>query len=239
MTDNANNQNIQAQRLSQVLLATPSEQDCQACLDALEAYIDAQLAGQPYTTRYTQVAQHLDACIACAESYGLIYETRLNEATQPEPAAIPKPDLSFLTPASTAIDQLNSLITSATEWLGNQLRFSFSQALLDLLPPPMPSTLAVRGSQAMPLQDITLELAGGSISQVHVVVLQRAEATDQCDLHIQLTIPGREWPDLVGIPITLNYGVQHASALSDAWGEAVFRGVPIRELAEMQIGVGL
>jgi hypothetical protein len=230
--------NIQAQQLAQALLTEPNEQECQACLDVLEAYVDAQLAEQPYSIQYPQVAGHLDSCVACAESYALVYETRRNEATLPQPAAIPQPDLSFLA-SVTAIDQFSTLITNAIEWVGSQLRFSFSQALLNLIPPPLPGTLVLRGTHIQPRYDFTIAITGGAISQLRLIAMPSAANSDQCDLQIQLSIPGRDWPDLADILVTLSYGTQQVSATTDAWGEAVFAGVPQDALATMRVDVSM
>jgi hypothetical protein len=224
----------QAQHLARILLTQPTEQDCQACLDVLDAYIGAQLAGQPYQTEYPQVAQHLDSCVACAESYAVLYESYHAAASLPTPAHIPQPDLRFL--QQTAAEQLAELLGQASEWLGDQLRITFSQALFGLLPPT--PALAVRGSTAVPDQDFTITLGTGQFSQVRVQIY-RHETANTADLHLQLSMPNREWPDLAGIKVTVIAAGQQTTDYSDPYGEVVFRTLPLPALASLQITIAV
>lgn len=143
MSNNSDEKNDAVQRLAQVLLASSDEQDCQACLDGLEAYVTAQLAGEDYAARMPAIAGHLDVCVDCAEMYALIYATQTTEATLSEPSAAPVPDFSFLEPdvpgplspdqlrARRAATHVRDLLTTACERAGALLRLSFSPDLLD------------------------------------------------------------------------------------------------------------
>src|SRR5262245_43235899 len=58
-------QQSQARRLASALLTQPDDAACTACLDTLEEYVTAQLAGDDNVARWPEVASHLDACVAC------------------------------------------------------------------------------------------------------------------------------------------------------------------------------
>ena len=101
----SNSHDAQARRLAQAVVAAHSETACTECLDGLEAYVTAQMDGENYLALHPEVAAHLDGCVACAESYALVYEGRLAEQQVPSPAHVPAWDLSFLrgtAPASAA-----------------------------------------------------------------------------------------------------------------------------------------
>jgi hypothetical protein len=89
-----------ARRLVEALVEEPGTQACEACLDGLEAYVDAQLAGRDYAALQPVVARHLDQCVTCAEAYALIYEARLAEAAPLQLEHIPDPDVGFLEPGA-------------------------------------------------------------------------------------------------------------------------------------------
>lgn len=90
------------ERLNRLVRALNSISDaraCQACLNDLEAYVAAQLAGAAYATLFPGVAVHLDACRDCAAAYARLYdlEEALARADIPHPSHIPDPELGFLT----------------------------------------------------------------------------------------------------------------------------------------------
>jgi len=84
--------------LIQALQTETSDLACQNCLDHLDAYVVAQLAGEDYLAFYSNVALHLDLCSECADAYARVYELELAEleGSLPRPEQIPAPDLSFL-----------------------------------------------------------------------------------------------------------------------------------------------
>jgi len=239
----------QARRLAQALLAPLDEAACTACLDALEEYITDQLAGADYTARWPAVAQHLDSCVACAESYTLLYETRLASHSMLQPARIPVADLSFLLPATSGPlapgalradrpARLRAAIGTAVERSGARMRLTLSRALLNLLPPPSAGpALAFRGGEGAPLIELTLDEPGAEVERLQLSAYAEAEAPEHCTVRIQLALHDRAWPDLAGARITLAAGDDRRQATTDAWGEAVFAGVPVKALLGLQVEV--
>jgi hypothetical protein len=228
-------QQARAERLAQLLITAPDEPACATCLDALEAYVDAQLAGKAYQEHMPQVAQHLDSCVACAESYALLYQARLLEGKLPTPARIPAPNLSFL-PAAADV-RLSAALGQAVERIGARLRLVFSQSLLDLLPPPAAPAMALRGEAADALIDLAITQPDATISELRLTIYRTEEASDQYDLRIQVALLGREWPDLGGIAVSLTVGHELRRAPTDAWGEVVFTALPAAALPSIQIQV--
>jgi hypothetical protein len=52
-------------------------------------------------------------------------------------------------------------------------------------------------------------------------------------------VAGREWPDLVEIPVTLTAGDTQRLLYTDPWGEAVFDDVPKVHLPGLQLDVAV
>jgi hypothetical protein len=239
----------QAHRLAQALLAPVDEADCMACLDALEEYITDQLAGADYASRWPAVARHLDSCVACAESYALLYETRLASHCLPQPARIPVADLSFLlagaagplAPDALRADRparLRAAIGTAVKHSGARMWLTLSRVLLNLLPPPSTSpALAFRGGESAPLLELTLDEPGAKVERLQLSAYAELDAPERCTVRIQLTLHDRAWPDLAGVRVTLVAGDDQRQATTDAWGETVFADVPVAALLGLQVEV--
>jgi hypothetical protein len=240
-----NRQQGQARRLAEALLAQPNEAACTACLDSLEDFITAQLAEDDHIARWPEVAGHLDTCVACAESYALLYAARL--ATPAAPLSVPAPDLSFLqagasgalTPAALRnqrrLERLRESLTTAVTRAGARLRLKLSQPLLDLLPPPAGPALAFRSDAGAALFELVLDEHDDTIERLTVSAYR---ATDErCVVRVQVALRGRAWPDLAGVPVALQAGGENRAATTDAWGEAVFEDVPTTALPELAVEV--
>jgi hypothetical protein len=226
----------QARRLAEALVANEDEADCLACLDGLEAYVDAQLAGEDYLAQMPQVAQHLDTCVACAEAYALVYEVRLAEANLPLPARIPPPDLAFL---RSPLQRLQELLAGAVEPLATGLRLVFSQALLAALD-ALPSTAApaLRGEfAAAPLFELLLANPAPAVESLHLSLYPDGARPGLGTLRAQLALVGRDWPDLAGINIVVRWLGAEQQATSDEWGEALIPGVPLDVVAQLVVEV--
>jgi hypothetical protein len=234
-----NNRDAQARTLAQVLLAQPDTAACIVCLDTIEAYVAAQLAGEEYAARWVAVAQHLDSCVACAESYARVYEARLAESEAPAPARIPAPDLSFLPGAAArgAPGLLRAALAAAVERAGAHLRLTLSQALLDLLPPSSPALALRSGMADTPLFALDLDEPGSEVEQLRLSAYADSHAAERCSVRVQLSLRGREWPDLAGIPVALILGADRRPAATDSWGEAVFGDVPAEALPGLVVEV--
>ena len=241
----------QARRLAQIVLAQPDTAACAACLDAIEEYVAAQLANAEYATRWPAVSQHLDSCVACAESYAQLYEARLAESGAPAPALMLAPDLSFLpggaaepiTPdglrAARRASRLRAALAAAVERADTRLRVTLSQALLDLLPPPPSPALALRGGMEpdTPLFALDLDEPGSEVEQLKLSAYADPSPAQRCSVRVQVSLHGREWPDLADLPIALILGAERRQAKTDPWGEAVFRDLPADALPGLSVEV--
>jgi hypothetical protein len=244
-----NRQQGQARQLAEALLARRDDAACAACLDALEEYVAAQLTGDDYAARWPAVAAHLDACVACTESYALLYAARLAERVTLTPANMPTPDLSFLqagaagplAPATLRDErraaQLRQTVAATVVRAGAQLRLTLSQALLDLLPPPAGPALAFRGGGGPALFELALDESEGAVERLSVSAYTDPETVERCVVRVQVALHGREWPDLAGIRVVLLTGEARRAAATDAWGEAVFEDVPAAALPELVVEV--
>jgi hypothetical protein len=218
------------ERLARLLTQATNADGCRRCLDALEEYCARQLAGEPVAQLLPEVAEHLDLCVACAESYALVYESLLAGDGLPE-APAPAPDLSFLTPlrgARLAPPQLRSLgplLSEAVGRAGARLRLTLSDQLLALLPPRGPELALRAPGEPELLFELAIETPGAAVEQLAVAGIATVDP-QRCDLRVRATLRGREWPDLAGIAVTLRYAGQERRATTDAWGEALFSGVP-------------
>lgn len=227
----------QARRLAQTITTQHTEAKHIACLDALEAYIDAQLARRDYLRLFPAVAQHLDSCVACAASYALVYDARTAEVTALEQIRVPTPELGFLQSSRTAL--LQRRLAEAVERVAPQhMRIRLSQALLDLLLPPQTPALALRSIAAdAPLMTMTLDQLGDTPIQIQLSIYEQHDAPALCTLRAQVTLADREWPELDGIAVAIRFGATQRAATTDPWGEAVFADIPRLALDGLQIEV--
>ena len=226
----------QAQRLAQTITLQHTETEHAACLDALEAYIDAQLARRDYARLFPPVAQHLDSCVACAASYALVYEARTADMTTLSQVRVPAPDLSFLQPDRATA--LKRRLAEAVERVAPQrLRIRLSQALLDLLLSPQMPALALRSvASDIPLLSMTLDQPADAI-QIQLSIYEEHDAPELCTLRSQVSLADREWPELAGIVVRIAIDGEQREATTDPWGEAVFAGIPRSALDGLQIEV--
>jgi hypothetical protein len=236
--DAADRRTSQARGLARVLVMGDDENRCEACLDGLEEYVEAQLAGEDYARRFATLAAHLDSCVECAEAYAMLYEVRLAEAEGrlPSPAAMPPPDLSFLPSSSgprTLLEALDGVVSRA----GTRLRITLSKALLELLPRPSGPALAFRGGEEPPRHQLDLERPAAHVAQIQLAIYDRQ--ADSVSVQVKVALEGREWPDLGEIPVALSAGAAGRLAMTDAWGVAVFDDVPVTSLDGLQVDVEL
>jgi hypothetical protein len=250
--DNVNQEPTHEQiyRLAQALLAPADTAACTACLDELETYITSQLSGDDYRVRWPMVAQHLDSCVDCAESYALLYRVRLAEHSLPQPVQVPTADLSFLqagaagplAPAELRAIQyarrLHSALGAAVERSGARLRLTLSRALLDLLAArPAPPALAFRSGDEQALIELALNEPNAEVALLQLSAYADPAPSEHCTVRIQLALHDRAWPDLAGVQVALLTQDEHRQATTDAWGEATFADVPLAALPVLQIEI--
>ncbi len=79
-----------------------------ACLEQLPDYIDAELAAEPVAKLFPRVKHHLDRCDSCAQEYAELLDAEWAEqrGALTKPAAMPRPDLSFLTKPKRSLQEI-------------------------------------------------------------------------------------------------------------------------------------
>ena len=237
-------------QLAQALLAPIDTAACTVCLDELEDYITGQLASADYQARWPRVAQHLDSCVDCAESYALLYQARLAEHSLLLPAHIPTADLSFLQAgavgplepadlrANRQARKLQRALGAAVERSGARLRLTLSRALLDLLATrPAGPALAFRSGDEQALLELALDEPNAEVARLQLSAYAAPAPSEHCTVRIQLALHDREWPDLAGVQVALLTQDEHRQTTTDAWGEATFADVPLAALPILQIEI--
>jgi hypothetical protein len=224
-----------------VLITHDDPLACAACEEALDAYVEAQIAGQSYAAYRPDVAAHLDACVSCSEAYAILYDLRLAEQRGHEPASIPGFDMSFLPAASPVREQaatsLRMLLAEAVERTGERLRLQLSHALVTLLPPPAAQLGALRGElEDAALLELSLE-GEGPFERLRLIVYPQAGEPKERSVRIQVEISGRSWPDLADLPVRLDMVRASREQTTDAWGEVVFDHVPADAIPNLAVEI--
>lgn len=226
---------VQAENLARTLVSPVDPATCAACLDTLEAYVEDQRAGSDYAALHPATARHLDACVECAEAYALLYElAETPAAALPAPERIPPPDLGFLDAA--AATTLASLLSAALTQADQTLRLRLSPALLSA-GRAAPPAQAYRDTTTPPLFTLTLNAPTPDITQVLISAHTDPADANRCTLQAEVALVNREWPDLAGIAVRAISPTATLSAQTDAWGIALFPGVPIVDLDTLIIEV--
>lgn len=221
--------------LAHAILQDEDAPACAATLDQLEAFVTLQLDGGDYVAALPNVATHLDGCVACSQSYALLYHLLLAERTNalPVPQHIPAPDLSFL----PARPSLGTLLREGVQQLGSRLRVRFSQPLLDLMRPTGQPALAFRDAEGDPLFSFDLPKPSHAVERLAVAVYADDQSTDSYLVQVSVALPGRAWPDLAGIAVHLSGPDFDQQIATDPWGEVSFDHVPSAALPNLVIEI--
>lgn len=234
------NEDMRMERFREVI-REPAPDACETCLQRLDEYIAAQLAGDAYLEQYPDVALHLDACVECAGAYARLYELTVAEANDalPEPAAVPPPDLSFLvSDITTVVAKVLDAITRT----GESLTLELSDGLLALLKPPEPAAV-LRSGAGERYGKVLLRLPPADTDTddidlpITVTAYRDAEQPDLCLIEVVVTPAGESWPNLDGRSVTLTSGDVVRTSETDSWGVAAFEDVPVDVLSEITIDV--
>jgi len=227
--------------LIQVLLLKPQDALLHLTIDQLDDYVQAQITGQNYTTLFPETALHLDSCVACAESYQLLYELTLAETTTAllVPPSSVEPDLTFLTPLPTT--SLLQQIRAAVQRVGQQISLQLTPALLPALRPAYAMSTLRSAAEAQRYAEKLIQLEPPPVLlrewPVTLAVYRDVTYAGLCLVEVEVAPPGRNWPDLAGIFVTLTANQETRSEFTDAWGLVVFERVPIVWLGEMKMTI--
>jgi len=211
-------------------------------LKQLDDYVAAQIAGDDYLARFTNVAFHLDACVQCADAYARLYELELAEAANrlPQPQQLSEPNLDFLQQGSSdLIAQLKKALRQTAEWVTLQL----SVDLLPLLRPSPTIALTRAPDDSERYGEILFKLEPEKIADIELpvalTVYRDARQPELCLLEVVVEPPGLSWPDLEGRIVLLNVaGVMH-EAVTDAWGNVSFADIAMEDLSQTTMEVKL
>jgi hypothetical protein len=241
------NKNTRQAHLEAVLSQTADETACRRCLDQLDAYTEAQLAGEDYLGVYPGVALHLDSCLECADAYARLYELALADAADqlPQPTHIPAPDLSFLPTIPVAEPSPLSLsrrVEQALSRVGNQFTFELSAALLNLLQPP-PLAMTTRAADSERYDEYLAQLEPAQVPGIDfplkLSIFRDAQNSEMVMVEAIIAPPDRSWPNLAGSTVTLMVDETWREAVTDPWGLVAFEDVPLTALARLRIEVTL
>lgn len=231
-------------RLAQALRSEPTEADCQTCINQLDDYIAAQLAGKNYVAQFPRVTVHLDNCIACAEAYARLYdlEVAINADLLPEIAKMPSPDLSFLA-QPTKVTNLADVLRQSLTQLGNRFTLKFSADMLALLVPP-PATVPTRApTDSVRYSNMFFSLKPNESMQSEfpatISIFRDNEEPSACLIEVAVAPENRTWPDLAGIEVTFSVDDDERTAITDPWGLVSFADIPIERLGDMSIDITL
>jgi hypothetical protein len=224
----------------------PPESECAAYLPRLASYVDAQLAGEDYLSRYPDIAIHLDTCLACADSYARLYdlEIALAQEALPTPKVMPTPDLSFLSrPEAKPSPSLVDLLSAALTTTANTIRLQLTAELLAFLQPQQSAALTRSAVDDSRYSEVLYELHPEQYPEtaipIKLVVYRDAQRLEQCLLEVTVMPPGVSWPNLGGYTVTLQMGSDYLTATTDAWGVAPFLDLSIARLDDLALVVEL
>ena len=231
-------------------LQPPTEAECLQNRPRLGAYAAAQAAGEDYRSLFPETAAHLDACLECAAAYARLYELELalSRGELPPARETPSPDLGFLRaapaarPSSAAGEpSLLEQLRHALQRAGDRLTLHLSPGLLlALQPAPSAALRAAPGERyAQPILQWSPTPEQQAEFPFRLAAYQNARQKELCLVEVTLAPPGREWPELSELSVSLTWGGEQRQALTDAWGTAVFEDIPTAWLEAMTIQAGL
>jgi hypothetical protein len=216
---------------------------CVECEALLPEYVQAEQSGREGEARWERVAAHLASCPHCAEARAAL-EVLLDlayGAPGGRPERAPAPDVAFLPPSPREtpapretplwrLDELGRLIVELTD-----------HVLGSLLPQARPAAHALAGlKSAAPgtLFELPIQVPDADLNVTIQAEGERA-APERCTLCVLVDIPSRGgWPNLAGTEVTLKQaGNAPSLAWTDAYGEAIFEGVPVENLAGLVIEI--
>ena len=236
--DNGNRRD-RRQMLVATLLTPCNEATFQQCLEQLDDYIAAQLAGEDYVALYPQTAVLLDACPDCAAAYARLYEmeTAVRSQTLPQPTHIPQPDLSFLPQAASLLAQLRQAFQQRLDGSSLQL----TQGLVALLTPPPVLTRTRAPADSGRYHARLLRLGGQAETAVlnlpfTLEAYRDGENETLCLVQVTL-LPGDELDELFEKTVVLGWENGGETAVTDWGGLAEFVDIPVTALPQLHIQV--
>ncbi len=226
------NERNQLARLKRAVIEDIDDIDFDVILPQLDAYAVAQLAGEPYTEQFADIALMLDQSAVLSSIYARVYDAAAQNDTAD--LSIPAPNLDFLTPRPS----LAQLLHEAIRVNGNKIRFALSDALLPLLAPPPTPALVLRGAadrQRYNKELLKLEQEEGR--PFTLVAWQDSENDALCLVEVTVEPPGKMWPDLAGSSVCVTAAGNTYTETTDEWGLAAFEDIVVATLGALSIEI--
>jgi hypothetical protein len=227
---------VQRRGARRLQAALADELTCADCQARLAEYARVGDLATPLSSELQAVAQHLAHCEVCSADYAaLLALSRAGEADDLAETPVPEPDLSFLPSAGPTRagfgwrwDDLGRLIVQ------------FSQELLRAFAPPQalqPSFVTKDAIEETAL--VRFSLGEDTLEDLSVTLTAYADADDPdlCRITAEVSLAGRQWPDLAETEIVLIVGDQVQTKTTDEWGKVLFKGVRRADLPRVRFQI--
>ncbi|MCB0086717.1 MAG: hypothetical protein KDE54_02295 [Caldilineaceae bacterium] len=222
---------------------------CHTDANELAAYVDAELNDQPLDAEFPQLRAALVQCESCRTAYlelkHLLALERDGQLAEP-----PKPgnfDFGYLKSAGVAAGiaplpafaVVERTIDHVTWRLADLHRMvvTFSDQFITAIRPAASKYATLRSVGGNLFQIDSQDLA----ADLTVTIAGRPQRnnSEQCVVSVDAQIPSRGgWPNLAGTSVTLWVNEKAvATRQTDAFGQAIFDGVPRDHLGRMQVSV--
>ncbi len=221
---------------------TTGEEDgltCQECQNLLPDYLQAELEGQVHEDAWRPVALHLDICPHCSAVYAALSDlAKLAYGERGvEPPHYPAPELPFLRAKVSAPPQLLEVPWHLDE-LGRLIIQLSTELVRTLQLPAYQSVYGTARLKSDKSQRVLCQLSLREAIEDLEVSITAEEVRDdptRCIVIVEVNIPSRGgWPNLAGTEVTLKRGEQKLETQqTDAFGKAVFEGIPTEDLAHL------
>lgn len=215
--------------LEKILQIEPSEAQFDACLDQLGDFISAQLAGKDYETLFPDLVAYLNTDASLADIYSRLYTLAVD--VQSDQIRITEPDRPT-----------RDLIFDAIEYLEGAIAMLFSADILGRLHlEPALGGGALKASEAK-AELYKLDPKEHSISEwpatitVQSTVQSNRDEAGLCTVQVQVTPPGRAFPNLSGIEVSVEIpDLETYEQKTDMLGVATFDNLQVAHLSQMRV----
>lgn len=234
--------------------------DCATCQAYLEEYVDLELSGQTADVRLPAIAFHIETCPACEAAYYREFHAQGLRKPLPElqqtghrqwvaglvDKIVSAPAVGQSQPAPNWIEQGlaqgRAWIEPFTQRL-RQIQFDLGQLLMGttLQPAPTLTGLMGEGAATSVIEKKTGRFASAEANfELEVVVTSQLATTGErrCRLEAAVTLYDR-FGDYSGVTVTLLWGDQARTGVTDDLGKITFDDLPCAALPSMKLMVRL
>lgn len=234
-------------RNSKKLLQTIYADDCDQFDELLTPYALAKMQGGGTGVEFAKLAEHLEDCADCAETYRELVALLSVENTEKWeiPNEIPQFPIAkdeMTAPAYLQEQEPNRSLdlNGIKVWLKRQEE-SVARLLISLID-IKPTQLALRSQdiQQSIEEELYIDLSSASPShplEVRIMISSEAVAAQRCSLHIEVNLPER-WPDFSGTDVILHMpGEQVQRVTTGSNGLALFQNLDQTIIPQSQLEI--